>query len=109
MCALKINPVLSPRHAHTSTNINTLTKTLTASFSPDVHFDDDDGVMPLMSAAKIWSKLEDTVADDSVFKNITILLLAQVIVQHLRVVFFFLLLVIGTPAGSDLRLYRRVS
>lgn len=82
-------------HAHTSTNINTLTKTLTASFSPDVHFDDDDSVMPLMSAAKIWSKLEDTVADESLFENITILLLVQVIVQYLRVVLFLLLLLSG--------------
>ncbi|XP_037613366.1 telomeric repeat-binding factor 1 [Sebastes umbrosus] len=43
----------------------------------DVQFEDDDRVMPLMSAAKLWSKLEHTVADESLFKNITILLLVQ--------------------------------
>ncbi|KAF3703545.1 Telomeric repeat-binding factor 1 TTAGGG repeat-binding factor 1 [Channa argus] len=43
----------------------------------DVQFEEDENVMPLMSAAKIWSHLEDTVADKSVFKNITILLLVQ--------------------------------
>ncbi|XP_070842518.1 telomeric repeat-binding factor 1 [Chaetodon trifascialis] len=43
----------------------------------DVQFEEDARVMPLMSAAKIWSKLEDTVADDSLFKDITILLLVQ--------------------------------
>lgn len=37
--------------------------------------------MPLMSAAKVWSNLEDTVADDSLFKNMTILLLVQVFIQ----------------------------
>lgn len=50
-------------------------------FPPDVQFEEDDRVMPLMSAAKIWSKLEKTVADEGVFKNVTILLLVQVIVQ----------------------------
>ncbi|KAK2859427.1 hypothetical protein Q5P01_004047 [Channa striata] len=43
----------------------------------DVQFEEDDHVMPLMSAAKIWSHLEDTVADKSAFKNITTLLLVQ--------------------------------
>nr|XP_019942739.1 PREDICTED: telomeric repeat-binding factor 1 [Paralichthys olivaceus] len=43
----------------------------------DVMFEEDDSVMPLMSAAKIWSKLEDSVADESVFKNITIHLFVQ--------------------------------
>ncbi|XP_051266306.1 telomeric repeat-binding factor 1 [Dicentrarchus labrax] len=43
----------------------------------DVLFEEDSCVMPLMSAAKIWSKLEDTVADESLFKNITILLIVQ--------------------------------
>ncbi|XP_070708992.1 telomeric repeat-binding factor 1 [Pempheris klunzingeri] len=43
----------------------------------DVLFEDDTRVMPLMSAAKIWSKLEDTVADERLFKNINILLLVQ--------------------------------
>lgn len=35
--------------------------------------------MPLMSAAKVWSNLEDTVADSSLFKNMTILLFVQVL------------------------------
>ncbi|XP_030611860.1 telomeric repeat-binding factor 1 isoform X1 [Archocentrus centrarchus] len=43
----------------------------------DVQFEDDDSVMPLMSAAKIWSDLEHTVSDQSLFKNITILLVVQ--------------------------------
>uniref|UniRef100_A0A3Q0QNW0 Telomeric repeat binding factor (NIMA-interacting) 1 n=1 Tax=Amphilophus citrinellus TaxID=61819 RepID=A0A3Q0QNW0_AMPCI len=48
----------------------------------DVQFEDDDTVMPLMSAAKIWSDLEHTVSDQSLFKNITILLVVQVIVKY---------------------------
>uniref|UniRef100_A0A8C4GDE3 Telomeric repeat binding factor (NIMA-interacting) 1 n=1 Tax=Dicentrarchus labrax TaxID=13489 RepID=A0A8C4GDE3_DICLA len=52
-------------------------------FSPDVLFEEDSCVMPLMSAAKIWSKLEDTVADESLFKNITILLIVQVIILNI--------------------------
>ncbi|XP_060950152.1 telomeric repeat-binding factor 1 isoform X2 [Limanda limanda] len=43
----------------------------------DVLFEEDRSVMPLMSAAKIWSQLEDTAADKAVFKNITILLVVQ--------------------------------
>lgn len=40
--------------------------------------------MPLMSAAQIWSDLEDTVEDESLFKNITVLLLVQVISENFR-------------------------
>ncbi|KAK9527802.1 hypothetical protein VZT92_014333 [Zoarces viviparus] len=40
-------------------------------------FEEEDHVMPLMSAAKIWSDLEDSVEDESLFKNITHLLLVQ--------------------------------
>ncbi|XP_023272836.1 telomeric repeat-binding factor 1 [Seriola lalandi dorsalis] len=43
----------------------------------DIMFEEDECVMPLMSAAKIWLQLEDTVEDESVFKNIKILLLVQ--------------------------------
>ncbi|XP_029978959.1 telomeric repeat-binding factor 1 isoform X2 [Sphaeramia orbicularis] len=43
----------------------------------DVRFDDDNKVMPLMSAAKLWTTLKDTVADEALFKNITVLLLVQ--------------------------------
>ncbi|XP_078136385.1 telomeric repeat-binding factor 1 [Sander vitreus] len=43
----------------------------------DVLFEEDDHVMPLMSAAKIWSNLEQTVADKSLFTTVTILLLVQ--------------------------------
>ncbi|KAM9337391.1 telomeric repeat-binding factor 1 [Symphorus nematophorus] len=43
----------------------------------DVQFEEDARVMPLMSAAKIWSDLEDTVADESLFKIMNILLLVQ--------------------------------
>lgn len=65
-----------------------LHKTLTACFyhlihcfSPEVQFEEDAHVMPLMSAAKIWTDLENTVADESLFKNITILLFVQVIIH----------------------------
>lgn len=54
-------------------------------FSPDVLFEEDESVMPLMSAAKIWSTLECTVADETLFNNITVLLLVQVILQYIRV------------------------
>uniref|UniRef100_A0A673APJ6 Uncharacterized protein n=1 Tax=Sphaeramia orbicularis TaxID=375764 RepID=A0A673APJ6_9TELE len=50
-------------------------------FCLDVRFDDDNKVMPLMSAAKLWTTLKDTVADEALFKNITVLLLVQVILQ----------------------------
>ncbi|XP_047424844.1 telomeric repeat-binding factor 1 [Mugil cephalus] len=43
----------------------------------DVLFEEDESVMPLMSAAKIWSTLEHVVADEDLFKNVTILLLVQ--------------------------------
>ncbi|KAM4606587.1 telomeric repeat-binding factor 1 [Polymixia lowei] len=43
----------------------------------DVLFEEDDHVMPLMSAASIWSTLRDTVADESLFESITTLLFVQ--------------------------------
>ncbi|XP_068565951.1 telomeric repeat-binding factor 1 isoform X2 [Cebidichthys violaceus] len=43
----------------------------------DVLFEEEVHVMPLMSAAKIWSDLEHTVEDGSLFKNISHLLLVQ--------------------------------
>ncbi|XP_054478666.1 telomeric repeat-binding factor 1 isoform X2 [Anoplopoma fimbria] len=43
----------------------------------DVQFEEDVHVMPLMSAAKIWSTLKHTVEDESLFENITHLLLVQ--------------------------------
>ena len=54
---------------------------MTGDLSLDVLFEQDESVMPLMSAFKIWSKLERTVADESLFNNITILLGVQVILQ----------------------------
>ncbi|XP_056267172.1 telomeric repeat-binding factor 1-like isoform X2 [Pseudoliparis swirei] len=42
----------------------------------DVEFEEEAGVMPLMSAAKVWSSLEDAV-EDEMFKNIAQLLLVQ--------------------------------
>ncbi|KAM9331852.1 telomeric repeat-binding factor 1 isoform 1-T1 [Pholidichthys leucotaenia] len=39
--------------------------------------DDDDSVMPLMSAVKIWTTLEHTVADECLFETITNLLIVQ--------------------------------
>lgn len=50
---------------------------------PDVRFEDDDSVTPLMSAAKLWSDLEPTVSDESLFKDVTILLFVQVIIKYL--------------------------
>ncbi|KAF7653517.1 hypothetical protein LDENG_00082140 [Lucifuga dentata] len=43
----------------------------------DVKFEEDNQVMPLMSAAKIWLDLKDTVEDESLFETISILLLVQ--------------------------------
>lgn len=43
----------------------------------DVQFEEDSCVMPLMSAAKIWSTLEGTLADEVLVNNIKILLLVQ--------------------------------
>ncbi|XP_034416496.1 telomeric repeat-binding factor 1 isoform X2 [Cyclopterus lumpus] len=42
----------------------------------DVEFEEEAGVMPLMSAAKVWSSLEYAV-EDEMFKNIAQLLLVQ--------------------------------
>uniref|UniRef100_A0A672JJ47 Uncharacterized protein n=1 Tax=Salarias fasciatus TaxID=181472 RepID=A0A672JJ47_SALFA len=44
----------------------------------DVQFEEDESVTPLMSAAQVWSSLKGAVADDSLFDNITVLLLVQV-------------------------------
>ncbi|XP_077365145.1 telomeric repeat-binding factor 1 [Festucalex cinctus] len=43
----------------------------------DIRFDDDDGVMPLMSAAMLWVHLKDVVEDESLFENVTVHLLIQ--------------------------------
>lgn len=53
-------------------------------FPLDVVFEEDASVMPLMSAAKVWSNLENTTEDESLFKNITILLIVQVITFNLK-------------------------
>lgn len=45
----------------------------------DVQFDEEARVMPLMSAAKVWSDLKTTVMDRSLFKTINNLLFVQVI------------------------------
>lgn len=43
----------------------------------DVIFEDDKKVMPLMSAAQIWSDLKKTAEDESLAQNMTILLCVQ--------------------------------
>ncbi|XP_076027451.1 telomeric repeat-binding factor 1 [Genypterus blacodes] len=43
----------------------------------DMKFEQDQQVMPLMSAAKFWLDLEDTVEDEKFFENVTVLLLVQ--------------------------------
>ncbi|XP_028290780.1 telomeric repeat-binding factor 1 [Gouania willdenowi] len=43
----------------------------------DVFFEEDESVLPLMSAFQTWSCLEKTVQDESLFKNISTLLLVQ--------------------------------
>ncbi|KAM9839698.1 telomeric repeat-binding factor 1 [Aulostomus maculatus] len=43
----------------------------------DVFYEVEKHVTPLMSAFKLWSNLRETVADDSLFENVTILLLVQ--------------------------------
>uniref|UniRef100_A0AAQ4NNN9 Uncharacterized protein n=1 Tax=Gasterosteus aculeatus aculeatus TaxID=481459 RepID=A0AAQ4NNN9_GASAC len=45
----------------------------------DVQFEEEADVMPLMSAAKMWPDLKSTVKDKSLSKNITQLLVVQVI------------------------------
>ncbi|AWP20713.1 putative telomeric repeat-binding factor 1 [Scophthalmus maximus] len=72
--------VEEPSHCftlHNHVSANSCFYRLIHRLSPDVQFEEDDDVMPLMSAAKIWSKLEVTVADESVFKDITFLLYVQ--------------------------------
>ncbi|XP_057680861.1 telomeric repeat-binding factor 1 isoform X2 [Corythoichthys intestinalis] len=39
--------------------------------------DDDESVMPLMSAAKVWFYLKDVVEDEGLFDNVTLLLIIQ--------------------------------
>lgn len=58
-------------------------------FPPDVLFEEDDRVMPLMSAAKIWSRLKETVEDECLFNNIMILLLVQVTLANIWGVYIF--------------------
>ncbi|XP_056155392.1 telomeric repeat-binding factor 1 isoform X2 [Lampris incognitus] len=43
----------------------------------DTQFEEDDRVMPLMSAAVIWSNMRDTVADEHLFESIATLLIIQ--------------------------------
>ncbi|XP_034025983.1 telomeric repeat-binding factor 1 [Thalassophryne amazonica] len=43
----------------------------------DVRFEEDDDVMPLMSAANVWSRLKDSVTDESLLTNMPILLHVQ--------------------------------
>uniref|UniRef100_A0A3Q2PU32 Telomere repeat-binding factor dimerisation domain-containing protein n=1 Tax=Fundulus heteroclitus TaxID=8078 RepID=A0A3Q2PU32_FUNHE len=45
----------------------------------DAQFEDDESVMPLMSAVMVWSSLEDAVEDEQLFENINVLLLVQVV------------------------------
>uniref|UniRef100_A0A3B4A1F8 Uncharacterized protein n=1 Tax=Periophthalmus magnuspinnatus TaxID=409849 RepID=A0A3B4A1F8_9GOBI len=53
----------------------------------DVIFEEDHRVSPLMSAAKIWSGLKETVEDESLARNMTILLVVQVIQMCMQRVF----------------------
>ncbi|XP_054620941.1 telomeric repeat-binding factor 1 [Dunckerocampus dactyliophorus] len=50
----------------------------------DTHFEDDDSVMPLMSAYKVWLQLKEAVEDESLFGNVTVLLLIQSVVVCLE-------------------------
>ncbi|MEQ2239089.1 hypothetical protein ILYODFUR_000973 [Ilyodon furcidens] len=45
----------------------------------DVLFEEDESVMPLMSAATVWSSLEHAVEDERLFENITVLLFVQAV------------------------------
>ena len=51
----------------------------------DVKFEEDDHVLPLMSAVDIWENLRSTVAEDSLFEIIGNLLSVQVNSYHLTV------------------------
>lgn len=53
-------------------------KSLNASADLDVQFEEEARVMPLMSAAKVWSDLRNTVVDERLFKTINNLLFVQV-------------------------------
>ncbi|KAJ0059514.1 hypothetical protein NL108_001851 [Boleophthalmus pectinirostris] len=50
----------------------------------DVIFEEDNKVSPLMSAAKIWNHLKETVNDESLARNLTILLIVQAVVVCLE-------------------------
>ncbi|XP_059183324.1 telomeric repeat-binding factor 1 [Centropristis striata] len=50
----------------------------------DVEYEEDDRVTPLMSAAKIWLKLEQSVADKTLFQTITNLLVVQSVAVCLK-------------------------
>ncbi|XP_055085938.1 telomeric repeat-binding factor 1 isoform X1 [Periophthalmus magnuspinnatus] len=50
----------------------------------DVIFEEDHRVSPLMSAAKIWSGLKETVEDESLARNMTILLVVQAVAMCLE-------------------------
>ncbi|XP_040922172.1 telomeric repeat-binding factor 1 [Toxotes jaculatrix] len=75
--AISQSPSFKGRHYEEKTVICAFLARVIHGKQLDVQFEEDERLMPLMSAAKIWLKLEDTVTDESMFKNITILLLVQ--------------------------------
>ncbi|CAN9506115.1 unnamed protein product [Ophioblennius macclurei] len=50
----------------------------------EIEFDEDNSVMPLMSAAQLWPSLKSVVADDTSFDNITVLLFVQSVAVCLK-------------------------
>nr|XP_057916157.1 telomeric repeat-binding factor 1 isoform X2 [Doryrhamphus excisus] len=50
----------------------------------DTHFEEDDKLMPLMSAYKVWFQLKETVGDDNLFGTVTVLLMIQTVVMCLE-------------------------
>ncbi|XP_015250519.1 PREDICTED: telomeric repeat-binding factor 1 [Cyprinodon variegatus] len=50
----------------------------------DVLFEEDESVMPLMSAATVWANLQHTVGDEDLFKRINVHLLVQAVAACLE-------------------------
>lgn len=60
-------------------------KTNECDFPSDVLFEEDNKVSPLMSATKIWSDLKESIEDESLVKNLTVLLFVQVIRRNIYI------------------------
>ncbi|XP_068160310.1 telomeric repeat-binding factor 1 [Antennarius striatus] len=73
---ISLNPSLKGKPYNEKTMICAFLSRVMHGKQLDIQFEDD-GIIPLVSAAKIWSKLECTVEDKSLFKDIVNLLIVQ--------------------------------